>query len=287
MNLTLTKEEIALIEQKRAEEKAKQEAMLKSYDHYKERTINRETERLSLNEEDAEKRKQTYEEIFNKLIHVSNDFKFDCERIEREHEYSLYDIDDNGCEIKRITDERGEVLWLDPKETFKLKTYYYNIKISYTGKRPEGHNYYITPVEQYSKYGHRVIGYKMKVNGTGIDSYGDRGLLSKPSSVHKKLVDICDNAFKQIEYRTAQEQSNKRIIERAKLEFSQYVGEQFQYGSTNEFIVTLGNGIKITFYGYEDSEGNIIFNNAKVGVPYRTIEVKDLIEGLKGVRGKE
>ena len=88
--MKLSAEEIALIEERRAEEQAKQEALLKSYDHYKERTINRETERLRLNEEEAENRKQTYEEIFNKLIHVSNDFKFDCKKIEREHEFSLY-----------------------------------------------------------------------------------------------------------------------------------------------------------------------------------------------------
>ena len=48
--MKLSAEEIALIEERRAEEQAKQEALLKSYDHYKERTINRETERLRLNE---------------------------------------------------------------------------------------------------------------------------------------------------------------------------------------------------------------------------------------------
>lgn len=283
MNLTLTKEEIALIEQKRAEEKAKQEALLKSYDHYKERTINRETERLRLNEEEVETRKQTYEEIFNKLIHVSNDFKFDCERIEREHEYSLYDIDDNGCEIKRITDERGENLWLDPKETFKLKTYNYDIKISYTGKRPEGHNYCITPVAQYSKYGHRVVGYKMKIHGTGIDSYDDRGLMTNPKSVHKKIVDICDNAFRQIEYAIERERSLNQILEQFKIQFADY---RFSHHS-NEFNILLENGITVTLHGYENADGTVRFNQSKVSFPYNKFDLNSLLGQLKDIKGKE
>lgn len=283
MSLTLTKEEIALIEQKRAEEKAKQEALLKSYDHYKERTINRETERLRLNEEDVEKRKQTYEEIFNKLIHVSNDFKFDCERIELEHEYSLYDIDDNGCEIRRITDERGELLWLDPKETFKLKTYNYDIKISYTGKSPEGHNYYITPVAQYSKYGNRVIGYKMKIHGTGIDSYDNRGLMTNAKSVHKKLVEICDNAFRQIEYAIERERSLNQILEQFKIQFADY---RFSHHS-NEFNILLENGITVTLHGYENADGTVRFNQSKVSFPYNKFDLNSLLGQLKDIKGKE
>lgn len=283
MNLTLTKEEIALIEQKRAEEKAKQEALLKSYDHYKERTINRETERLRLNEEEAEKRKQTYEEIFNKLIQVSNDFKFDCEKIEHEHEYSLYDINDKGSEIRRITDENGEVLWLDPKETFKLKTYNYNIKISYIGKRPEGHQYTITPVTQYSKYSSRVVGYKMKIHGTGIDSYSDRGLMTNPKTVHKKLIEICDNAFKQIEYKTEQEKSLSRILEQFKIQFADY---RFTHDS-NKFNILLENGITVTLHGYENADGTFRFSQSQVSFPYNKFDLNSLLVQLKDVKGKE
>ena len=281
--MKLSAEEIALIEERRAEEQAKQEALLKSYDHYKERTINRETERLRLNEEEAENRKQTYEEIFNKLIHVSNDFKFDCKKIEREHEFSLYEINDNGSEIRYITDENSETLWFDPTETIKLKTYNYDIKISYIGKRPEGHNYYITPVAQYSKYGHRVVGYKMKIHGMGINSYDDRGLLSKPTSVHKKLVDICDNAFKQIEYAIERERSLNQILEQFKIQFADY---RFSHHS-NEFNILLENDITVTIHGYENGDGSVRFVQSKVSFPYNKFALGSLLGQLKDVKGKE
>jgi hypothetical protein len=221
------------------------------------------------------------------MLGVSPDYKLHCKKVDRVNKIDIYDIDENGYEIRYKQNSKVETVWLKPREVVKIDSYHYDLKLSYTGKVPEGHNYYIAPVEQRSKYSYRTTGYKMQVQGTGIDSWDKRGQMTNPNTVHKKIVDTIESSFRQIEYRTAQDQSNKRILERFKLEFSQYGGEQVQYGSANEFIVTLDNGIKVTFYGYEDSEGNITFNNAKVSVPYRTIGVKDLIEGLKGVGGKE
>lgn len=287
MSMTLTAEEKALIEQKRAEEKAKQEELLKSYDYHRENVIKRETERCRNYEADEENRKKVYEGFLNQMLGVSPDYKLHCKKVDRVNKIEIYDIDENGREIKYKQNSKGETVWLKPREVVKISSYHYDLKLSYTGKAPEGHDYHIVPVTQYSKYSYKPKGYKMQVQGKNIDSWDKRGQMTKPNTVHKKIVETVESAFRQIEYRTAQEQSNKRILERFKLEFSQYGGEKVQYGSANEFIITLDNGIKITFYGYEDSEGNIIFNNAKVGVPYRTIEVKDLIEGLKGVRGKE
>ena len=287
MNMTLTAEEKALIEQKRAEEKAKQEELLKSYDHHREKVIKRETERCRNYEADEENRKTVYEGFLNQMLGVSPDYKLHCKKIDRVTKIDIYDIDENGYEIKYEVNSKGETNYFKPREVVKIPNYHYELKLSYTGKAPEGHNYYIAPVTQYSKYSYKPKGYKMQVQGTGIDSWDKRGQMTNPNTVHNKIVDTIESSFRQIEYRTIQDQSNKRIIERFKLEFSQYGGEQYQYGSTNEFIVTLDNGIKITFYGYEDSEGNITFNNAKVGVPYRTIEVKDLLDGLKDIKGKE
>lgn len=287
MSITLTKEEIALIEQKRAEEKAKQEELLKSYDYHRENVIKCETERCRNYEADEENRKKVYEGFLNQMLGVSPDYKLHCKRVDRVNKIEIYDIDENGREIKYKQNSKGETVWLKPREVVKISSYHYDLKLSYTGKAPEGHDYHIVPVTQYSKYSYKPKGYKMQVQGKNIDSWDKRGQMTKPNTVHKKIVETVESAFRQIEYKTAQEQSNKRIIEKFNAEFSQYGGQKVQYGSANEFIVTLDNGIKITFYGHEDSEGKITFDNAKVGIPYRTIEVKDLIEGLKGVRGKE
>lgn len=283
MNMNLTSEEKALIEQKRAEEKAK----LCSYDNHRENVITRETNRNSQNEKDEEDRKRVYQDIYDKLSEVSPDYKFECEKVNLVNKVDVYDVDENGHEVRTKKDEKGETIWLKPKEVLKFKFYRYDLKISYTGKVPEGHNYYVVPVSQYSKWSYRITGYKMQVQGTGISSWDKRGQMTNPNSVHKRIVETVDNAFKQIEYKTAQEQSNDRILERFKLEFSQYVGEKVKYNSHNEFIVTLDNGIRVTFYGYEDSEGNISFYNTKVIIPYKTIEVKDLLDGLNVIKGKE
>lgn len=283
MNMNLTSEEKALIEQKRAEEKAK----LCSFDHHKETVINRETKRIHQYESDEDNRKRVYQDIYAKLSEVSPDYKFECEKVNQVNKVDVYDVDENGSEVRTKKNKKGETIWLKPKEVLKFKFYRYDLKISYTGKVPEGHNYYVVPVSQYSKWSYRITGYKMQVQGTGISSWDKRGQMTNPNSVHKRIVETVDNAFKQIEYKTAQEQSNDRILERFKLEFSQYVGEKVKYNSHNEFIVTLDNGIRVTFYGYEDSEGNISFYNTKVIIPYKTIEVKDLLDGLNVIKGKE
>jgi hypothetical protein len=46
MNITLTSEEILLIQEKRAEEKRMEEELKKSFDHYKENRIKSEKNRL-------------------------------------------------------------------------------------------------------------------------------------------------------------------------------------------------------------------------------------------------
>lgn len=279
--MNLTAEEKALIEQKRAEEKAK----LASFDHHKETVINRETKRIHQYESDEDNRKRVYQDIYAKLSEVSPDYKLECEKVNQVNKVEIYDVDENGNEVKTKKNKKGETIWLKPKEVLKFKFYRYNLKISYTGKVPEGHNYYVVPVSQYSKWSYRITGYKMQVQGTGISSWDKRGQMTNPNSVHKRIVETVDNAFKQIEYKTAQEQSNDRILNRFKVEFSEYVNN-FTFGH-NTFVVKLDNGISVTFYGYEDSNGNITFNNTKVNVPYGKVEVRDLLGGLNGIKGKE
>lgn len=283
MNMTLTAEEKALIEQKRAEEKAKQEALLKSYDYHRENVIKRETERCRNYEADEEKRKKVYEGFLEQMLGVSPDYKLHCKKVDRVNKIDIYDIDENGYEIKYKQNSKGETEYLKPREVVKIDTYHYDLKLSYTGKVPEGHNYHIAPVEQRSKYSYRTTGYKMQVQGTGINSWDKRGQMTNPNTVHKKIVDTIESAFIQIEYRTAQAQSIKRIQDRFKLEFSKYKNVQI---NNNEFIVTLDNEIKLTFHGYEYGD-KISFSSPKVTFPYNKFEVKDLIEGLANIKGKE
>jgi hypothetical protein len=114
--IKLTAEEIALIEQKRAEEKSKQEELLKSYDHYRENTIKYQVDRNERSEKEQEDRKTTYEEVLNKLIAVSNDFKLICKKELTTTTVNLYDIDNDGREIKYERDENGSVVsHLEPK----------------------------------------------------------------------------------------------------------------------------------------------------------------------------
>ena len=262
------------------------EEMVELYTNYKQKKINNLTDKAKNDEGHVERHKTLYENVYNKLITVSSDFRFDCVKKDVVIEVELFDIDGNGSEIK-WKNENGETTWFEPKEVIKIKSYVYDLKITYTGVVPEGHDYYVIPVETYSKWSYRITGCKMQVQGTGINSWDRRGQMTNPKSVHNKILETVDNAFKQIEYKTTQEQTNNRILERFKIEFSQYVGEKVQYNNVNEFIVTLDNGIKVTFYGYEDSEGNISFYNTKVIIPYKTIEVKDLLDGLNGIKGKE
>lgn len=279
--MNLTAEEKALIEQKRAEEKAK----LASFDHHKETVINRETKRIHQYESDEDNRKRVYQDIYAKLSEVSPDYKLECEKVNQVSKVEIYDVDENGSEVKTKKNKKGETIWLKPKEVLKFKFYRYNLKISYTGKVPEGHNYYVVPVSQYSKWSYRITGYKMQVQGTGISSWDKRGQMTNAKSVHKRIFETVDNAFKQIEYKTAQEQSNNRILNRFKVEFSEYLNNYTVEYTT--FVVKLDNGISVTFYGHEDSNGNITFNNTKVNVPYGKVEVRDLLGGLNGIKGKE
>ena len=285
MNMNLTTEEIALIEQKRAEKIAEEKAKLASFDHHKETVINRENERLVSYQKDEENRKRIYEKMHAELTDISPDYKLECSKLNKVNKIDIYDVDENGHEIRHKQNSKGETVWLKPKAVVKLKFYQYDLKLSYIGKVPEGYSYYVIPVSQYSKYSHRVTGYKMQVQGTGISSWDKRGQMTNPNSVHKKITETVDNAFKHIEYKTLQEQSNNRILERFKLEFSKYQNN-FTVNN-NTFVVKLDNGIEITFYGYEDSNGNITFRSPNVKIPYGMFEVKDLLDGLKDVRGKE
>ncbi len=276
MNITLTSEEILLIQEKRAEQKRMEEELKKSFDHYKENRIKSEKNRLERNEQDSEKLKQTYESMFNDLAKVSKDYRLDTEKIEYVVEVRLYNIDDNGYEIR--SDE--------PREVVTLNSYHYRHVIKYTGKVPEGHSYHVALVEKYSRYSGRTNGYKMQVQGTGISTWDKRGQMTNPKSVHQRILDIVESAFKQIEYKTQRELSTNRIADRFKLEFSKF-NNKVDFDGRNEFKVTLDNNISVTFYGHEDGNGNITFNNPKINLPYNKFDIKDLLEVLNLAKGGE
>ena len=280
--MKLSAEEIALIEQKRAEEKAIQEALLKSYDHYRERKIATHKESIKRQEKDEEQRKINYETIFNELIAVSKFFRFDCKKIKRVTSLDLYNIDENGGEI-RYTKDYSESI--KPKEVIKVDSYYYEMKIVYTGIVPEKHEYYVIPTPTYSKYSHRITGYKMQVQGTDINSWDKRGQMTKASTVHKKIVETVESKFRQIEYKKEQDSSNKRIRERFNIEFSEFVNKVTSIHQ-NTFHIKLDNGITLEIYGYENGNGDITFRKGKVVFPYE-MDVVSLISNLNDIKGGE
>jgi hypothetical protein len=274
MNMTLTSEEIALIEQKREEKRLMELELKKSYDIYKQRRIESEQKTCENIKNQAEKLKSVYLSQFNELIKVSKDFSFECEKIQHDRRIDLYELDDEGYEL------RSKV-----KEVIKTKTYSYNLKIKYTGEVPEGHNYFVAMVDQYSKYSGSLKGYKMQVQGTGISTWDKRGQMTNPKSVVQRLVEHVESQFRQIEYRDEAKQRSKRIEDRFKLEYSKFVDKTVINVNNNEFIVTFENDIRITFYGYEDGEGNIHFNNPKISTPYNKIDMKSLLDALSNVKG--
>jgi hypothetical protein len=260
------------------------EEMVELYTNYKQKKINNLTDKAKNDEGHVERHKTLYENVYNKLITVSSDFRFDCVKKDVVIEVELFDIDGNGSEIK-WKGENGETTWFEPKEVIKIKSYVYDLKITYTGVVPEGHDYYVIPVETYSKWSYRITGCKMQVQGTGINSWDRRGQMTNPKSVHNKILETVDNAFKQIEYKTAQEQRNNTILNRFKIEFGKYINN-FTV-TDNTFVVKLDNGISVTFYGHEDSDGYVTFTSPKVNVPYGKFEVRDLLNGLDGIKVKE
>jgi hypothetical protein len=285
--MKLSAEEISIIEQKRAEEQANKLALLGSYEHHKERTTKYQQERCLKDEKNSEDIKALYESYLEELLKVSPDYKLECKRNDVVVNHEVYDIDENGSEIRWTKDSEGETEWFKPRDIVHIKSYNYTLKLYYTGKVPEAHQYNIIPVEQYSKYGSKK-GYKMKVRGTGIDSYDKRGLMTNATSVHKKIIDTIESAYRQIEYKNSAEQQYARIENRFKLEYSKY---QNNYSVTaNSFKIKLDNGITLTCHGYENGLGEIQFSSPKVEIPYGKFEVIDLIdllEGLNNVKGKE
>ena len=284
--IKLTAEEIALIEQKRAEEKSKQEELLKSYDHYRENTIKYQVDRNERSEKEQEDRKTTYEEVLNKLIAVSNDFKLICKKELTTTTVNLYDIDNDGREIKYERDENGSVVsHLEPKEVFLLKTYHYGLKIQYTGKVPEGCSYNVVPVIQYSRYSHRANGYKMQVQGTDICSWDKRGQMTKATTVHKKIIETVEQKFRQIEYEKEQDSSNNRIKQRFDIEFSEFVKNVTSINQNN-FHIKLDNGVTIEIYGYETGDGSVRWSKGKISFPY-SMDVTSLLTKLNEIKCEE
>lgn len=283
--MRLSDEEIALIEQKRAEEKAKQDELLKSYDHYREEQISFQKLKNERHEVEQENRKKRYETMYNELIAVSKDFKLTCKKVNTKQTIRLYDVDENGREIKYVFDDSGSVIkHIKPKEVVNLDSYNYELSLDYTGKVPEGCKYYVIPSETYSRTG-RVNGYKMQVRGTGINDWDKRGQMTKATSVYKKILEIVESKFRQIEYRTEQDQRNDRIQERFKVTFSEFVKNVTSIHES-VFYIKLDNGVTINIHGYEDSNGNIRFVKDKISFPYN-MDALDLINKLNDIKGEQ
>ena len=276
MNMNLTSDEITLIEQKREEKRLMELELKKSYTNYKENRINGEMKRCKSIAEDAESLKSAYESNFNELIKISKDFTLECEKVDEVRTINLYDVDENGYEVR--SDK--------PKEVIQISTYHYKLTIKYTGEVAEGHNYYVTMVTQYSKYSGKAKGYKMQVQGTGINNWDRRGQMTNPKTVYQRIVEHVECQNRKIEYVTAQEQINKRIKDSLEVKFGKFASK-IKNTTGNEFIINLDNEIRIAFYGHEDVNGNINFSNPKVTLPYNKVDVNTLIEALSTINGGE
>ena len=282
-NIKLSAEEVALIEQRRAEKRAKEEELRKSYPAYRERKIESHKTTIKRQEKEEEDRKVNYETIFNELIAVSSDFRFDCKKTKVSTSVDLFELDENGDELRYTKD--GHWNPIKPKEVVKVDSYRYEMKIVYTGIVPKGHEYYVVPTPTHSKYSYRVTGYKMQIQGTGICSWDKRGQMTKASSVHKKLVETVEQKFREIEYKKEQDSSNKRIKERFDVVFSEFV-KNVKSINKNTFHITLDNGISLEIYGYENGNGDITFNKGKISFPYQ-MDVTSLITNLNEIKGEE
>lgn len=280
--IKLSAEELALIEQKRAEEKAQKEALLKSYDHYKKRNIEAEQKRVQTLEKEQEERKKLFEKFFAQLTSVSPDFKFDCKCISKRREINLYDIDDSGNEIKYIFDEQGIAIdKLEPKETINFEYVSYELKISYTGKLPETHEFYVIPVEQVSKYSRNVIGHKMQIQGTGINSWEKKGQMTKPESVVKKLKELSESAFMKIEFQEAENVRKNTVEAEFKKQYGHLENEASVVVKGRQFTITFNNGIEIILNGYLNGD-KVSFTHSKTSMPYG-VDVNKLINALKNI----
>ena len=281
--MTLTADELALIEQKRAEERAKEEALRTSYEHYKEQRIKSKEESIAKRQKEAEDLKKVYEGFYNSLIDVSPDFKLDCKKVNSKETIDLYELDHNGYEIQIVYDEKGSpISRLEPKEKISFDLYAYSFKLSYTGKVPEGHSFNVIAAPIHSKYSGRVNGYKMQVQGTGIDSWNKRGKMVNPKAVVNKLIELSESAFRQIEYKTAAELAQQRIQAAFQEKYGHLENEGVKISrGHSQFVLTYENGIQLTVGAYE-SNSEVKFTNSKVNIPYG-FDSDKLIKGLKNI----
>ena len=281
--ITLTKEELALIEQKRAEDRAKAEALRTSYDHYKAERIKAAEARIDRIQKDAEALKKVYEGFYNSLIAVSPDFKLDCKIVNNKEVIDLYELDKDGYEIQMVYDEQGNPKRrLKPKEKISLDSYAYNFKLSYTGKVPEGHSFYVNAVTTHSKYSGRVTGYKMQIQGTGINSWDGRGKMVNPRAIVNRLIGLSEDAFRAIEYKSAAELAQQRIQAAFQEKYGHLESEGVKIGrSPGQFVLTYENGIQLTIGAYENNS-EVKFTNSKVNIPHG-FDTDKLIGGLKKI----
>lgn len=283
-SITLTKDELALIEQRRAEEKAKAAELLKSYDYYKENKIEAEKQTVLRLEADAEARKKVFEDFLSQLLAVSPEFKLDCKIVKLKRQLDLYDIDDNGREIKFNYDKDGLIKsHIKPKEKINFEYCTYNLVLSYTGKLPDNYEYYVIPVSQNSKYSGRVTGYKMQIQGTGINSWEKTGQMTKPESIVKKLKELSESAFRQVEYAEAERLRKNRVEDEFKKQYGYLEKEATVVIEDRTFTITFKNGIQLVVNGYIGGRDEVIFSHSKLKLPYDSLDISKLIEGLKNV----
>ena len=281
--ITLTAEELTLIEQKRAEEKAKAEALRTSYDHYKAEKIKRHEQSIERTQTDAENKKKVYEGFFNSLTAVSPLFKLDCKKVNSKETVELFELDSEGYEITMLYDEEGRIKnRVKPKENITLDSYFYEIKLSYTGKVPEGHSFHVIATTIYSKYSHRATGHKMQIQGTGIDSWDGRGKMVNPRTVVNRLTGLAEDAFRRIEYRNEADLQQQRIEAAFRNKFGHLNDEGVQISiAQGQFTLTYENGIELKIGAYEHNS-EVVFTNSKITIPYK-FDVDKLVEGLKNI----
>ena len=281
--ITLTTEELTLIEQQRAEKKAQAEALRTSYDHYKAEKIKRHEQGIERTKKDVEDKKKVYEGFFDSLTAVSPLFKLDCKKVNGKETVELFELDNEGFEITMLYDEEGRIKnRVKPKEKITLDSYFYEIKLSYTGKVPEGHSFHVIATTIYPKYSSRAIGHKMQIQGTGINSWDGKGKMVNPKSVVNKLTELSEAAFNRIESRNVADLQQQRIEAAFRNKFGHLNEQGVQISiAQGQFTLTYKNGIELKIGAYEHNS-EVVFTNSKVTIPYK-FDVEKLVEGLKNI----
>ena len=290
MSIELTSEELALIEQKRAEDKAKAEAMATMHEKYVEEKVARTEVTLAKQTSEFERLKAFYTEKFNELKKLSPNYELVIVEKEPIVEVEIFNIDEKGYEITNYQDEEGNYKRHKPIKTIQVKGLIYLMEIRYTGETPNDYKYKINAIELTTKWG-SFDGYKLRVEGKGFDSYDKRLRYTSAKKTHEKLMEVIANQIRQIEYNKIANERSERLFH-AVDKFMEELSDKYPNASVsrllvNSFVVNFNNGVKVTINVDVNSEGEARMYGPKVDFNYGEFSIDGLLEIMSSIKGEK